>query len=155
MTDKVELSCAQNSVDPKRPYILVRLHNRTPETIHIFNSPRLPYFILQEDGSLLLLFGVHPPDPEIDYGMIEIPITRPLFPGETACWQVSLTLVVLRDHYEAALEPAGLLGSIRVVVQAGWGATPITPEQRHQTNIYELLAWQKLVSCQMGEVTFP
>jgi hypothetical protein len=61
----------------------------------------------------------------------------------------------LKDHYQAAWEPAELHGAIPVVVQVGWGATAIEPEDRFQTHINTLLEWQELAECAAGEVVFP
>ena len=60
----------------------VRIENDSDATVHIFDSARMPYFIL-DDADLLVLFGVNAPDPEVDYFMVEIPTTRPLDPGES------------------------------------------------------------------------
>jgi hypothetical protein len=151
----VALTCQLNLENPDQPSLSVDFCNGMPETIHVIDSPRLPYFILREDGSLLILFGVNPPDPDIDYGMIEIPLTRPLPPGESVSWQVDLVDFHLKDHYQAAWEPAELHGPVPVVVQVGWGATAIDPKVRSRTNINTLLDWQNLTECAAGEVVFP
>lgn len=150
----VEITCQLILEDPDRPSISVELLNGQSETIHIFDSPRMPYFIAREDGALLILFGVNPPDPEIDYGMIEIPLTRPLSPGESTSWQVELNGFHLKDHYQAEREPAALQGAVPVIVQVGWVAAAITPKDRFRTNIKKLLAWQNLAECAAGEVVF-
>ena len=151
----VALSCQLNIEDPARPSVSVDLYNGSFETIHIFDSQRMPYFILQEDGALLVLFGVNPPDPNIDYFMIEIPLTRPVEPGETESWQVELAGFHLKDHYQAALAPADLHGAFPVIVQIGWGSTAIEPKDRFRTNINILLEWQNLAECAAGQVVFP
>jgi len=153
--ETVKLTCQLDQQNPNRPSLSIALFNSLSETVHIFDSPRMPYFIRQEDGSLLVLIGVNPPDPEIDYGMIEIPLTRPVLPGESVSWMVDLAGIHLKDHYQAAWEPAELQGTIPVVVQVGWGTTAIEPEDRFQTQINALLEWQKLVECAAGEVVFP
>ncbi|MGB3716166.1 MAG: hypothetical protein WA996_17210 [Candidatus Promineifilaceae bacterium] len=151
----VALTCHLNLENPDRPSLSVDFFNGLPEVIHLFDSPRLPYFILREDGSLLILFGVNPPDPDIDYSMIEIPLTRPLPPGESVAWQVDLVDFHLKDHYQAAWEPAELHGPTPVAVQVGWGLTAIEPEDRSRTNINTLLEWQNLAECTAGEFVFP
>lgn len=151
---KVELFCQLEAGTSDRSSLSIELINGLTETIHIFDSPRMPYFLLREDDSLLILLGVNPPDPEIDYGMIEIPLTRPLLPGESATWRVEMAGFHLKDHYQAEREPAEFQGTIPVTVQVGWGATAIAPEDRLRTNIYTLLEWQQLAECAAGEVVF-
>jgi hypothetical protein len=151
----VALTCQLNLENPDRPSLVVDFYNSLPETIHLFDSPRMPYFILREDRSLLILFGVNPPDPAIDYGMIEIPLTQPLPPGETLSWKVDLVAFHLKDHYQAAWEPVELHGPTPVVVQVGWGPTAIEPKDRFRTNINTLLDWQNLAECTAGEFVLP
>ena len=149
---RVELTCSIDSGQEDQKVITVKLQNNLDETIHIFDSPRMPYYILQDDGSLVILFGVNEPDPDKDYAMIEIPLTRPIEPGASASWEVSLDSIYLKDHYESDREPADLQSPIEVVIQVGWGTSPIEPKDRFRTNINMLLAWQKLTECVFEEV---
>ena len=107
---QIDLTCVIDRDQPDRPSLSIELFNGLSETIHIFDSPRMPYFILQDDGTLLILHGVHAPNPEIDYGMIEIPLTRPLQPGASVSWQIDLVPLNLKNHYEAEREPADIHG---------------------------------------------
>ncbi|MEA2232210.1 MAG: hypothetical protein QOD83_2026 [Solirubrobacteraceae bacterium] len=59
----------------------VRIENQSDRTVHVFKSDRMPYLIVDGDG-LLVLYGVNPPNPDVDYYAIEIPTTRPLASGE-------------------------------------------------------------------------
>lgn len=134
-------------------YKIKNITNAT--TVHIFDSNRMPYLILQDDGSLLVLHGVNPPDPERDYYAIEIPITRPVAPGEEVGYQVKLTPLYLSDHYGKHRTPTDLHGSIKVQCQIGWGETPILASERHKKSINFLLDWQRLVDAEPIQVNFP
>jgi hypothetical protein len=136
-----------------RARLRVRIENRSESTVHILDSERLPYFISDDDG-LLVLYGVNPPDPDTDYYGVEIPTTRPLEPGETVEYEVSLDPLFLRDHYETEMEPTTLGGTVTVRCEVGWGDTPIVPAERHLYSIESVLAWQKLASAPPVQVEF-
>ena len=82
-----------------------RVTNTSSATVHVFASARMPYLLLEADGSLLVLHGVNSPDPNIDYAVIEVPTTQPLEPGQSVAGEVALHPLVLADHYEKQLEP--------------------------------------------------
>jgi hypothetical protein len=123
----------------------LRLHlsveNKAEDTLHIFDSARMPYLILQDDGSLLVLHGVNAPDPDIDYTFIEIPVTQALPPGGPWESSVALAPLMLSDHYGAARKATVLQGDVQVHCQVAWGKTPILPADRNRP-IQDLLDWQ-------------
>lgn len=121
----------------------VRIENDGDATVHLLDSPRMPYFIRDETG-LLVLFGVNPPDPEVDYYGIEIPTTRPLEAGAAIEHDVSLDPLYLRDHYETEREPTPLARPLTVRCEVGYGDTPILESERHLYSIESVIAWQKL-----------
>lgn len=128
--------------------------NMAVDTLYIFDSARMPYLILQEDGSLLVLHGVNAPDPDVDLPLIEIPMTQPLAPGET--WETSIALspLMLADHYKKSRTATVLKGAVTVHFQLGWGSTPILPSDRERLSITQLLAWQNLSAAEPLTVNF-
>jgi hypothetical protein len=141
MSDAVAVQCTPAG----RAQIQVRIENRSDRTVHVFDSERMPYFIAGDDG-LLVLYGVNPPDPDVDYYMIEIPTTRPLAAGETIEHDVSLDPLYLSDHYETETDPTTLSGTVTVRCEVGWGDTPIVASEQHLYSIETVLAWQQLAS---------
>jgi hypothetical protein len=123
----------------------VRIENDADATVHVLAGERMPYLIRDDEG-LLVLFGVNPPDPDVDYYMVEIPTTRPLEPGGTIEHEVSLDPLYLGDHYETEREPASLERPVTVRCEVGYGDTPILESERHLYSIESVLTWQKLAS---------
>lgn len=154
-TKPLEISCSSMINDVGQPLVRYQLKNISETTIHIFDSPRMPYLLRQEDGSLLVLQGVNPPDPDIDYYAIEIPVTRPVQPGEVVIYEVSLMPLYLKDHYETQRTPTELNGFVTVRCQVGWGERPILASERHKMSINSLLEWQHITEAEPIEVTFP
>jgi hypothetical protein len=134
--------------------IKYEIKNVTDETVYIFDSQRMPYILLQEEGSLLILYGINSPDPDIDYPLIEIPITKPIHPGESVKYEVSLKPLYLRDHYQKQTTATELQGLVKVDLQIGWGTTPILPSDRHNISINQLLEWQHISKAQTMEIDF-
>ena len=124
-------------------HLHLTVENTAADTLHIFDSARMPYLILQDDGSLLVLHGVNAPDPDIDYPMIEVPVTQAMAPG--AKWETTVVLapMVLADHYQQARTATALQGQVQVHVQVAWGRTPILPADRARLSIQALLDWQQ------------
>ena len=140
MSDAVTVQCTPAG----RARLQVRIENRSENPVHVFDSERMPYFI--QDDDLLVLYGVNPPDPDVDYYGVEIPTTRPLAPGGTIEHEVSLDPLILRDHYETARTPTALSGTVTVRCEVGWGETPIEPAERHLYSIESVIAWQRLAA---------
>ncbi|HSK02588.1 MAG TPA: hypothetical protein VK932_15150 [Kofleriaceae bacterium] len=113
MTDPISLSCSTTTADG-----VVTLHleavNRSAATVHVLASERLPY-VLFEDGRAGVLYGVNDPDPDLDYYGIEIPLTRPLAPGDRLAAAATIVPLVPRHHYEAKQAPVALPAEIVVV----------------------------------------
>lgn len=129
-----------------RQIIELQIRNNSPTTIHIFDSSRMPYRIMEDDKTLLILYGVNPPDPNKFYYGIEIPLTRPLRTGEEVSVSVDINPLYLGDHYESHRQPTLLHGRITVIGQVGWGMTPIVAADRPRMSIQRLLDWQSLSS---------
>jgi hypothetical protein len=142
--DPVTVECT-----PSGEAVDVRVTNRSDATVHLLDGERMPYLLRAEGGGLLVLFGVNPPDPDLDYLGIEIPPTRPLEPGSELRHHVALRPLVLRDHYSREREPLPLHGEVTVRCEVGWGESAITP---HATSITGLLEWQRLARSQPVEV---
>jgi hypothetical protein len=134
--------------------VRVRVVNVSGQDVHIFDSPRMPYLIREQGGTLLVLYGVNPPDPELDYFGIEIPLTRPLAAGEVVEHEVSLGSSTLHDHYEADREPTELHGTVTVLCEVGWLERPIAAEERDRWSITTLLEEQRLAHAEAAQVEF-
>lgn len=150
----VRLSVAASGDGTDALTVRCRAENAGPAAVHVFDSPRMPY-LLTEGDTLVVLHGVNPPDPDIDYNVIEIPATRPLAAGESLEFEVRLVPLVLRDHFEAARRPAVRHGPARIACRIGWGTTPIPAATRHEWSIGRLLEWQHLATAEPMTVTFP
>jgi hypothetical protein len=150
-----EIQCSSKPTDDGLVIVRYEIHNVGAEPIHLVDSKRLPYQLI--DGTtLVVLHGVNPPDPNRLYNMIEIPTTRPLAPGDRLSGEQTLPAKMLRDHYgELPAPDAVTRGAIRVRCDVGWGATPITAASRRGMSIQQLLAWQQLVQSDTFDVVLP
>ncbi len=156
--DPLRISCAPIA-EGDTLAVRVVVENVSDDTLHIFNSWRMPY-LLEENGDLLILYGVNPPDPNTDYYMIEIPPTQALPPGERGELEVSLTPLRLGDHYSLPRERNSVVtrhGATTVQCAVGWGYTPIlpAPDEQQVHNINQLIAWQQLSRAEPVEAQFP
>jgi hypothetical protein len=150
-----EIQCSAITGQDGRVVVHYEFRNAGTEPIHVVDSKRLPYQ-LTDGPTLVLLYGVNPPDPDRLYNLIEIPLTRPLAPGEHIGGEQLLPAVVLRDHYGEQPAPAALLhGRIQVRCDLGWGSTPITAASRRTMSIQQLLAWQQLSRSAVLDVVLP
>jgi len=139
-----EIQCSAKPAEDGRVVVRYEIHNAGAEPIHLIDSKRLPYQVADGE-TLAILHGVNPPDPDRLYNMIEIPLTRPLAPGERLAGEQVLPVQVLRDHYGEQPTPAALLhGTLHVRCDVGWGTTPITAASRRGMSIQQLLAWQQI-----------
>jgi hypothetical protein len=130
------------------------VENMAPDTVHVFDSPRMPYVILQPDGSLLVLQGVNAPDPNTDYVLIEIPVTKAIALGERWAQEVSLSPVVLADYYGKVRTATFLHGRMYVHCHVAWGRTPILDSDRSRFSVNKLLEWQHWAQAASIEVDF-
>lgn len=151
----LQLSCSYTQQTNSELILNYQIKNVSNKAMHIFDNQNMPYLILQEDGSLLVLHGVNPPEPNTEYPFIEIPITRSIEPGEIVSHQVKLKPLYLADHYKMDRTPTDLHRSVTVYCQVAWSETPILASQRHKTSINSLLKWQKFISSQPIHINFP
>lgn len=155
----LRVSCTPATGAAGEIMVRVVIENVSDDTLHIFDSWRMPY-LLEENGDLLILYGVNPPDPNTDYYMIEIPPTRALPPGERIELEVSLTPLRLGHYYSLPRERNSAVtrhGTVTVQCAVGWGVTPIlpAPEEQQVHNINQLIAWQRLSRAAPVQVQFP
>jgi hypothetical protein len=150
-----EIHCSATPAPDGHVVIRYEIHNAGTDPIHLIDSKRLPFQII--DGTtLVILHGVNPPDPNRLYNAIEIPPTRPLAPGERITGEQALPVKTLRDHYGEQAAPAALLhGTIHVRCDVGWGTTPITTASSRGMSIQQLLAWQQVASFGPFPVALP
>lgn len=151
-----EIQCSTAPGDDGRVVVRYQVHNAGSQTLYLLDGKHMPYQIVAADGTLQILHGVNPPDPDKLYNLIEIPLTRLLGPGESFAGEAALPVKMLRDHYGERPAPAGLLhGTIRVRCEVGWGTTAITAAERNRMSIQQLLAWQQLVDSGPFDVVLP
>ncbi len=155
VTQPLQVSCSSTQDANGEVTLHYQIKNMSNATVHVFDSQRMPYLIMQDDKSLLVLHGVNPPDPEVDYYSIEIPITRPVEPEEVVSYQVRLTPLYVSDHYERHTTPTNLHGLVAVHCQVGWGETPILISEQHKKSINFLLNWQHLAKAEQIQVKLP
>ncbi len=158
--DPIQVVCSSTTRAEGEVVVQVQIKNVSDATLHLFDSARMPYVLLQADESLLILYGVNPPDPNKDYFTIEIPITRPLAPGAVIENEVSLTPLYLGHHYGLARQrsrPTVKHGTTTVYCEVGWGKTPILPakEEKSVRNISQLLEWQHTTQAEAIPVELP
>ncbi len=159
LAEPLQVSCTPATGAAGEISVRVAIENVSDDTLHLFASDRMPY-LLEENGDLLILYGVNPPDPNVEYYMIEIPPTQALPPGERLELEVSLTPLRLGDHYSLPRERNSIVtrqGAVTVQCAVGWGYTPILTQQEEQSvrNINQLIAWQQLSRTEAIEVQFP
>lgn len=157
--DPLRVSCTSAISDDGALAVRVVIENASDDTLYLFDSNRMPY-LLEENGNLLILYGVNPPEPNVDYFMIEIPTIKALPPGERVEDTVSLTPLRLGDHYSLPRERNPVVtrhGAVTVQCAVGWGYTPILPPHEEQSvqNITQLLEWQRLSQAEAIQVQFP
>jgi hypothetical protein len=143
MSEPLEVTCT-----PAGDAVDVRITNRSQAIVHLLDGPRIPYVLRESADELLVLFGVNPPDPDLDYLGIEIPPTRPLALGEEIERHIVLNRLTFRDHYASDRAPTELHGSFTVRCEVGWGEMPVTDEAARAMSITSLLEWQRLARAQ-------
>jgi len=132
-----------------------QIHNQGQETAHVLHGSRMPYLLLEDERTLVVLHGVNPPDPDIDYNVIEIPTTRALAPGQSLTGTVPLVPLVLRHHFEQERAPRPMSGDLQVVFEVGWTRAPIEEQERHTLNIQAVLDRQIRARSAPVTVTLP
>lgn len=150
-----EIQCSAKPAEDGRVVVRYEIHNAGGEAIHLIDSKRLPYQLVQ-GSTFTILYGINPPDPDRLYNAIEIPLTRPLAPGERVTGEQVLPARMLHDHYgEHPAPDAALHGTLQVRCEVGWGTAPITAASRRGMSIKVLLAWQQLTSFGPFDVVLP
>ena len=150
-----EIQCSVQPAEGGRVIVRYEIRNGGTEVVHLIDSKRLPYQ-LAEGETLTILDGVNPPDPGRLYNAFEIPLTRPLAPGERIAGEQVLPVTTLRDHYGEQPAPDALRhGTIQVRCEVGWGTTPITAASPRGMSIQQLLAWQQVTRFGPFEVALP
>ncbi|MBN1919827.1 MAG: hypothetical protein JW892_01170 [Anaerolineae bacterium] len=157
--DPLRVSCAPAIGDGDALVVSVIIENVSDDTLYLFDISRMPY-LLEEGSDLLILYGVNPPDPNVDYFFIEIPTTKALPPGARVEGEIGLTPLRLGDHYSLPRERNSVVmrhGAVTVQCAVGWGYTPILSPHEEQSvqNITQLLEWQHLSQAEAIQVQFP
>ncbi len=157
--DPLRVSCTPVIGDDGVLAVRVVIENVSDDTLHIFDSQRMPY-LLEENDDLLILYGVNSLDPNVDIFMVEIPTTQALPSGERLEDEVSLTPLRLGGHYSLPRERNPAVkrhGAVTVQCAVGWSYTPILPQQEEQSvhNLQQLLEWQHLSRAEAIQVQFP
>ena len=118
--------------------------NVGPTTVHVFDSDQMPY-LLQDRDALVVLYGMHEPPANLDYWGIEIPLTKPLAPGEVVRGAVSLDPLWVHSHYGAGDPFVGLAHPTRIRTVVGWGNLPLDDVALASTNVHLVCReWQRL-----------
>jgi len=113
-------------------------------TVHVFDSDQMPY-LLQDRDALVVLYGMHEPPANLDYWGIEIPLTKPLAPGEVVRGAVSLDPLWVHSHYGAGDPFVGLAHPTRIRTVVGWGNLPLDDVALASTNVHLVCReWQRL-----------
>jgi len=149
----IEIQCAIALIEGN-PELRYAVTNTGTTSLFVLAGKRMPY-VLVEDKHITVLHGVHAPDPDIDYYMIEIPSTEEWPAGTTRNFKIPLKDLQLSSHYEYEPSPGNLHGTYRLTVQFGFGDTPIPANETHNWSIEDVLKWQKLASSSETEVIFP
>ena len=127
--------------------------NVSDHAVHVFDARRMPY-LLDEEGALVVLHGVHPLPQDRDLNLIQIPTTRPLAAGESLAFEAALHPLQLHGHYGDEPSPPRH-GPVKVVCRIAHGATPIDAAAQRQLSIQTLLEWQTLESSAAVVVQLP
>jgi len=62
--------------------ITLTAHNNSSQTIYHFSDAHLPFWSYLHDGSILVLFGIEPPDERYTPNALPLPPIRAMRPGE-------------------------------------------------------------------------
>jgi hypothetical protein len=150
MENMIQVQCSLDG-DLRLKYTI---KNNSAETIHVLDGERMPYASIVDDG-VLVLHGVGAMDPDVDYFMVEIPVTKPLGPNEELKYDFALNPLNLSDHFEFEGGTANIHGKTKLTCQVGWLKTPILASERHLFSIETLLSSQQFATGNALEVVFP
>jgi hypothetical protein len=135
--------------------VTVTGRNTSAITVHVFDSPRLPYLMCDEAGVLTVLHGINPPPEDLDLYGFEVLLTRPLASGESVAVTKSLSPLILSNHYGADPKPTDAHGEMPIRGAMAWLSEPVLPAERHLWSLERLLDAQHLVATPDQKVTFP
>lgn len=148
-----EIRCAAAQGKDGQPIVRLKIRNIGAETIHILAGRGMPYELARDSNMLVILQGIHKPEPDVIYEPQGVPPTRPLAPGAGLVWDVPVGEKMLQDHYLRRPAPASLLhGMIHVRCEVGWGTIPTRPGQMSED---ELFAWQRIEGYGPFDVVLP
>jgi len=151
----VEVHCKATK-DERHVYIRYEIRNSSPQTIHIVDSKRMPYQLLRDVNTLVILHGVNPPRPDVFYNILEMPMTRALQTDEVFVGSVVWPMQSMHDHYGGNTTPVSLLhGTFQVRCEAGWWTTPITEEDRVRLSFTDVIESQHVAGDGPFAVTLP
>jgi hypothetical protein len=128
--------------------------NKSDAPIHVFDSSRLPYLIEQKDRSLLVLHGLHAPDPHTSYMIINIPPTQAVAPGAEFTFEIGLRDTPWTDHYTRSAKETGL-GERLVIPRLAWLPEPIPEDKVGEITIHRVVEAQQLVEAPPIKVDLP
>jgi hypothetical protein len=151
----LEVTCTLDRDSAGRLRLQYRMRNTSRETIHVFDSARMPYTGYIESGTLMVTHGFYLPPTDSWVGRIPIRPTRALGPGASLARAVSLEPLILRDHYETDDKPKTLSGRWSIYCQAGWFPRAILSSEIDHIDILELLDLQHAAEAPPLEVIFP
>lgn len=149
----LQLGCMLDSAD--HPVLRCEMTNTLDHTVHVFDSARMPYLWQDDDGELVVLHGVHGPLSLTNYNIVEIPVTRPLAPGERFSFVAELDSHLLPNHYEEVPRPTELRGECVVSARLGVLSAAVSQEQVSELGMAELLERQQVIAAQSIRVVLP
>lgn len=121
------------------------LINTGDTPLHILAGKRMPYLMQLEDGSLLVLQGLHEGDPDEDYFGLEIPGTVTLGPGKSMDVYITLNPPMLTEHYSFEAVPQEIAYPCDIQVIVGIVPEAIEPNALQNHSVESILASQQLV----------
>lgn len=120
------IHCEAISSGNKTLDIRYQIRNVGLETIHIIDNGRVPYELIENENTLVILHGLHPPPVNRTF-MFGVPRTRPLAPGDVHAGKATWPKRFTQDHYGRWVTPVTLKqGTIHIRCEAGWWHMPVT-----------------------------
>jgi hypothetical protein len=125
--------------------ITCTLHNKGANTVHVLSGSRMPYLLKREDGTLHVLQGLHPGDPNIEYYGSEIPGSLALKPGGKLDFSLNLDPLQLTTHYAYGKLPLEVDLPIKIQFSVGIVPEAINPKTPHLYSAQGILGRQTLI----------
>ncbi|WP_152629700.1 hypothetical protein [Haliangium ochraceum] len=118
-------------------------HNRSDAPAHLLRTERMPY-VAVDGGVLRVRWSIEPPDPDKNYGMLEIPLTDEVAAGAKLTRTATLPLPLhLSAHLDGPTPYAGDMPG-DAVAEFGVSERRIDASQRHTLNYPKLAAEQRV-----------